>query len=429
MTTSQEPLIESFTRSTSHSTPSRSSPSIPILLLKTPSPTPARDPYSVLLSSTTLPTTPGRHQQSLSPTFHPVLTHTFARAPRASLHSLLSPPSKLRKRYGGLIFTSQRAVEGFGRVLEEVGDESFDGSQSTREGQGSASDATTQTSSLRGLTEEKTKGTNTQSPPSSSDDPFPIFVVGKATATALSHVLSSASSSAAFFPHHQILGQHTGDGAALVSFILEHFSLSPATTAADSIPPSNLTESQCPSSADRPEPPASTTPSPPTPLLPLLFLTGEQRRDIIPRTLRGAGLRVHELVLYATTEREEFASEFETALMATSTMPSTRWIVVFSPQGTAAMLSVLGLLHEGTGKVREGLGTTEGRREDWRRRWEQEDGKPRGPTRTMIMSIGPTTRDFLREQFGFEVDVRAGTPSPEGVRDGILDFEREGIPR
>jgi uroporphyrinogen-III synthase len=39
-----------------------------------------------------------------------------------------------------------------------------------------------------------------------------------------------------------------------------------------------------------------------------------------------------------------------------------------------------------------------------------------GPIKTRIITIGPTTRDFLVEQFGFEPDVCSETPSPEGVK-------------
>ncbi|KAF3352184.1 Phosphatidylinositol 3-kinase vps34 [Verticillium dahliae VDG1] len=42
--------------------------------------------------------------------------------------------------------------------------------------------------------------------------------------------------------------------------------------------------------------------------------------------------------------------------------------------------------------------------------------------RTYVATIGPTTRDYLRRTFGFEPDVCAATPSPEGVRRAIVDF-------
>ena len=37
----------------------------------------------------------------------------------------------------------------------------------------------------------------------------------------------------------------------------------------------------------------------------------------------------------------------------------------------------------------------------------------------LIATIGPTTRDYLRQQFGFEADVCAKTPTPRGLEEGI----------
>ena len=43
-------------------------------------------------------------------------------------------------------------------------------------------------------------------------------------------------------------------------------------------------------------------------------------------------------------------------------------------------------------------------------------------TPTYIATIGPTTRDYLQRTFGYEPDVCAETPSPEGVWKGITRF-------
>lgn len=81
-----------------------------ILLLKSPS-TP-EDKYAALFS-----------KQGFNPVFLPVLDHTVHSHNLSLVRSILTAdelsPGPQRK-YGGLIFTSQRAVEGFGKVLRDI---------------------------------------------------------------------------------------------------------------------------------------------------------------------------------------------------------------------------------------------------------------------------------------------------------------------
>ncbi|KND93076.1 Uroporphyrinogen-III synthase [Tolypocladium ophioglossoides CBS 100239] len=311
-------------------TPSDSPVATPVLLLKTRS-TPG-DAYEELLSATPSNATHGRR---LAPRFVPVLLHRFEDEGTGRLNALL------RRRqigngehcaFGGLIFTSQRAVEAFAKVVDEGRD-------------------------------------NDRRLP---DDPswphlqnVPIYSVGPATTRALKAVLQD--------PPLQIFGEHTGNGEALARFILQHYGQW---------------------YRDRPARP------------PLLFLVGEQRRDIIARTLADAALpahakiRVDEEVVYGTGVMESFPADFDAVLRETAAAPS-RWVVVFSPTGCDSMLRGLGLLDAATGKARLGL----------------RDG------RTFIATIGPTTRTYLMETFGFEPDVCADTPSPEGVLQGVAEFE------
>lgn len=147
---------------------------------------------------------------------------------------------------------------------------------------------------------------------------------------------------------------------------------------------------------------------------PLLFLVGEQRRDIIPKTLMDPHLPkekiipIEELVVYGTGVMESFETDF-TEVLKHSEDREVRWVVVFSPTGCEAMLRVLGMLDPETGRVKTGergggCGVRRGRR------------------KTYIATIGPTTRDYLRRTFGFEADVCAEKPSPEGVGKGIRKF-------
>lgn len=173
----------------------------------------------------------------------------------------------------------------------------------------------------------------------------------------------------------EVFGEHTGNGDSLAQFILEHYG---AWYKGEAVKP------------------------------PLLFLVGEQRRDIIPRTLMDESLpsdrriQVDEITVYGTGVMGSFRDDFKTILERTRDRPR-RWVVVFSPTGCDSMLEGLGLLDESTGKA-----------------------GPKGPGRTTyIATIGPTTRNYLVRTFDFEPDVCAGTPSPEGVWAGITQRSRE----
>lgn len=151
----------------------------------------------------------------------------------------------------------------------------------------------------------------------------------------------------------------------------------------------------------------------------LLFLVGETRRDVIPRMLGGVeGERrvgVEEVEVYRTEVEVGFegvmgevVSEGERAGVQVGV------VVVFSPQGCEALLRSLGWLGV-DGRVERGK--VEGR-------W-MEEGWQGGGTRWVVVTIGPTTRDYLRETFGFEVDICARKPSPEGVGEGVRAFLKE----
>lgn len=312
------------------------SPPVPVLLLKTES-TPG-DSYHDKLTAAELPT--GRR---LAPEFVPVMRHKFDDAGIVKLRALLRSQSISRRpdaAFGGMIFTSQRAVEAFAHVVNEQNPPETD------------SDAK-------------------QSPEWPHLQDVPIYSVGPATTRALSAVSQT--------PPLQVFGSHTGNGEALAHFMLDHYG------------------GWYP---DR------------TPKPPMLFLVGEQRRDVIPRTLTDPALApdrrvgVVEEVIYGTGVMESFPADFDRALGGAaarqrpeSKLPS-RWVVVFSPTGCDSMLRGLGVLSD-AGTV------VPGRR----------DGK------TYIATIGPTTRDFLIDTFGFHPDVCAAKPSPEGVLEGIAEFE------
>lgn len=236
------------------------------------------------------------------------------------------------KRYGGIIFTSQRAVDAFGTVVAKL-------------------DPTKKAAMF--------------------DKDMPIYVVGPATARGV----------AALELPCPILGEETGNGDELAQFILKHYN--------------NLSHDITHLNGQK---------------LPLLFLVGEQRRDIIPKSLQSDALfpfehiAVTEVIVYETGEMATFEEDFTDLLRsAKAARVKEQWVVVFSPQGCEAMLSALDWIDEKTGQY------SGGKREI-----------VSGPMKTRVATIGPTTRDFLREQLGFEPDVCAETPSAEGLGKGIL---------
>ncbi|KAK0373527.1 uroporphyrinogen-III synthase [Colletotrichum limetticola] len=302
---------------------------VPVLLLKTKS-TPG-DSYEDLLSGET-------DGCAFEPAFVPVLHHTFQKQGMTTVRHVLQQReinAGNDASYGGLIFTSQRAVEAFASLVDEKKDKA----------------------ELTGLTGTEEEWPHLQN--------IPVYSVGPATTRALQSVSQHAPL--------QIFGEHTGNGDALAKYILDHYGRW---------------------YQDRQTKP------------PLLFLVGEQRRDIIPKTLMNTALpsekriQVDEVVVYGTGVMESFPQDFEKHLKDTEGLPM-RWVVVFSPTGCEGMLRGLGMLDESTGRVKkDGL---EGRK-------------------TFIATIGPTTRDYLRRTFDLNPDVCAEEPSPTGVQRGILDF-------
>ncbi|CAG8905832.1 unnamed protein product [Penicillium egyptiacum] len=287
-------------------------PPTPILLLKTKSS--PHDGYEDFFSA-----------HNYSPTFIPVLEHRFLKNSLTQVRDLFSTGAfnnaSTPRKYGGLVFTSQRAVEGFAQMIEDEKDVKFN---------------------------------------IPTSQPLILYTVGPATARTLTTLRDK------HLPDASIHGADTGTGENLAHFILSHY---------DSLYPTHK-------------------PS-------LLFLVGEVRRDIIPKTLMDKALPVEkrvcveELVVYETGVMESFEGDFADVV---GRCAGPVWVVVFSPTGCEAMLRVLG------------LGPFAG------------SGTGTGTRQVFVATIGPTTRDHLREKFGFEAHVCAPKPSPEGVLEGIEKF-------
>lgn len=296
---------------------------IPLLLLKTRS-TPA-DGYEEYFSSF--------DNCNYAPVFVPVLEHRFKQAAldrvrdHVTKRAFMPGPAQDLDKYGAMIFTSQRAVEAFANIVENI-----------------RSEGTT-------LLDEHLPET------------LPLYAVGPATARGLRALNLKCP----------ILGEETGNGEALSAFILEHYNSIHRATANP----------------------------------PILFLVGEKRRDIIPNSLQSEQLpqgqrsRVDEIEVYETGELLSFKTSFSSLWQKhQDSGAKQQWVVVFSPTGCKAMLESLGLLDEQTGKARQNT----------------------VPRNIRIVTIGPTTYDYLANEFGFKADVCAERPSPEGIGSAIKAY-------
>ncbi|KAK2734812.1 hypothetical protein FQN57_001462 [Myotisia sp. PD_48] len=323
----------------------------PIFLLKTRSS--PHDGYEEYFSA----------ERGYLPLFIPVLEHKF-RADSLQIVRDLFLSGRLADEYGGLIFTSQRAVEGFSTMLHnEVGKQ-------------------------------------ISAPLSLS---LCIYTVGPATYRSLDILRSS------HLPHAQIVGEHAGTGEQLANLIIPHYNEHHKMTTSTTAPQRKK---------------------------PLLFLVGEQHRDVIPNALSSDALpsderiEVKELIVYETGVMHSFADDFEKALnheeqeFLRSRQNNADvgegkrivWVVVFSPTGCDVMLRYLGLLQGEYKDHEDNRQTSSGTGDDINRlnRWARLDCR--------IATIGPTTRNHLLSNFAVEADVCAEVPSPQGVGKGIETF-------
>ena len=299
-----------------------------------------------------------------------------------------------------------------------------------------------------------TTGTNATSPLQAlldEDFAFPLYTVGPATSRALNTLVSESSSHHPRSPFSRLrpstFGEHTGNGDALSQYILHHYN--------------TLHSQRQYTFYEAPRLPFTPLIGPPRGeridknddrlrKKPLLFLVGEQRRDIVPNTLMdkdgrlppGEKIQVDEVGVYVTATRESFQDDFTGQInLARRQSEQRRYIpvtvvVVFSPQGCEAMLRSLQFLDE-EGKL------TDLAKDRWETKQPGEDGisassadidpdmqqhslqRPRRKHSYIIATIGPTTRDHLKNTFGFDADICAATPNPPGVGCGIVAFLKE----
>jgi uroporphyrinogen-III synthase len=185
-----------------------------------------------------------------------------------------------------------------------------------------------------------------------------VYTVGPATALAITKLHFST-----------IVGVDTGNGSALANLIVQSFRRD-----------HSLAEDYHTSSED------STENHTPLPQLPLLFLVGDRRRDIIPKRLAAENIALEELVVYETTIASTFDEELD-RVMADATDGDIEWIVFFSPAGAEVALEKMKRLNR----------------------------------RIKVATIGPTTEEYLRKEWELIPDMVAAKPEPISMVQGILE--------
>ncbi|KAI1966637.1 uroporphyrinogen-III synthase [Ophidiomyces ophidiicola] len=320
---------------------------IPVLLLKTKSS--PHDGYEEYFSSTA-------RNYHYKPIFVPVLKHKFNHDNLGKVRDLFVSRD-LRRKYGGLVFTSQRAVEGFSRMITEEVDQSL------------AIEA-----SLN----------------------LALYTVGPATFRSLNTLRKT------HLPHAALIGEKAGTGEALAKLILDHYNDLERNKPHFSINNENRNDGGK------------------LPLLFLVGETHRDiipKTLMSPELPASERIHIDELIVYETGVMDSFRQNFafildELNIASTQDGDESHssqvpiWVVVFSPTGCDAMLDILGVSIQDSCEG-HGVSSQKDIKGSYKRRW------------CRIATIGPTTREHLRLTFGVEPDVCAEKPSPEGVGNGI----------
>ncbi|KAH9886967.1 tetrapyrrole biosynthesis uroporphyrinogen III synthase [Cubamyces lactineus] len=237
-------------------------------------------------------------------------------------------------RYSGVIVTSGRACEAWQAMVQTL-----------------SNDHDTSITDVQG----------------SSWSTVPFYVVGAATAAALS-AIRTAHPTSPYVPHDIRGGAESGTAEKLAKFIL----------------------------SDLPKAPASEDRT-------LLYLTGDKNRDTLPKILGEGGLELESLQVYATQGSSRFEDDLKATLGETPPEDAGRWwIVHFAPSAANTVSPTLGKYFDIPSAADV---SSVGRR-------------------ARIACIGPTTATFLHDELHVEVAVVAEKPTPEALSEGIVAWDR-----
>ncbi|KAF8637108.1 hypothetical protein AX17_003012 [Amanita inopinata Kibby_2008] len=214
--------------------------------------------------------------------------------------------------------------------------------------------------------------------PSPSWSTIPFYVVGQATASALTDIHAVYSPSyPQFVPSPMaIRGSDSGNAEELARFIVRDVN----------------------DSGDRPHHTRR-----------LLYLTGDKNRDTLPTILQSAGISLNPVQVYATRGSSTFAHDLAKVLESqVHTGPAKDWwIVYFAP---SAAQFVTPILEDHFTLPRIGDNSP------------HSASSVRLPTR--LAAIGPTTLNFLQDTLHLRVDATASKPRPEDLLSAIGEADQ-----
>lgn len=124
----------------------------------------------------------------------------------------------------------------------------------------------------------------------------------------------------------------------------------------------------------------------------IVFFTGKVRKDIIPRKLKEANIKIEEKVVYETEDRTDIPSNFRNVIEQLDN-EQKHWLIFFSPQGTQSIVQQL----QGESHILE---------------------------RFHIGSIGPTTEEYLKEN-DISALIVPQNPEAGSLLSLIIEFENE----
>lgn len=131
----------------------------------------------------------------------------------------------------------------------------------------------------------------------------------------------------------------------------------------------------------------------------LLFLAGDKRRDLIPTELHAAHLDFLELQSYVTCAHPDLS--FNASHLLLDSTAAADWFVYFSPSGLKFLLDSM------DSDTKQSLFNA------------CQSGQSK------IASIGPTTSDYILNQFNFPAHVMAQEPDAQHLLDAILQFDQK----
>jgi len=220
---------------------------------------------------------------------------------------------------------------------------------------------------------------------------IPFYVVGQATASALSSIRTTYHTP---YAPGVILGESSGTGEHLANFILSSEGISR--------------------------------------LKKVLYLTGDKNRDTVPRILGQAGVVVSPVKVYETQFSSNFAQDLQDALQSASKrlcLPSQSriidhlafiaehdqwWIVHFAPSSAKSATPIL--------RHHFDLDLLDSSPE-----LEALTSAPRPtavPATARIASIGRVTTSFLQEELKIHVHATASSPTPQDLVAAIVAYDR-----